>query len=508
MQYDAIVVGAGFAGLSAAVRLARDGARVLVLDARARLGGRATAFPDRETGELVDNGQHALMGCYRETFAFLRDIGAESHVRRQPELAVTTIERDGRVSRLRCPSLPSPLHLVAGVFGWSALGWRDKLAVLRMAGPLRAAQRELARQTRLKGRTTAAHLKVGTTEASQGAGVTEASHGAGATEAHLQVGTTTDATGGVSAFRRADASAAAGSDADTVAQWLDRHGQTARLRELLWDPLALAALNQPPEVAAASYFARVLAEMFGPDPAAAAIVLPTRPLHLMYAEPARAFLEQRGGQVRTGATARIALRDGGVAEVRVGDETWQAPAVICAVPWFALNDVLTGEVGPVRPVLDAARATEPSPIVTVNLWFDRVVMDEPFVGLPGRMMQWVFDKRAVFGTSASHLSLVSSGAADVLRWTNPQLIDAALDELRGALPSVRDAQVIRATVIREPRATFSLAPGQPPRPGTCTPVRGLYLAGDWIDTGLPATIESAVRSGHLAAEAARPTCNR
>ena len=459
MQYDAVVVGAGFAGLSAAVRLARDGARVLVLDARARLGGRATAFPDRETGELVDNGQHALMGCYRETFAFLRDIGAESHVHRQPELAVTTIERDGRVSRLRCPSLPSPLHLVAGVFGWSALGWRDRLAVLRMAGPLRQAQRELARQAHLKGRTTAA-------------------------------------------------SAAAGSDADTVAQWLDRHGQTARLRELLWDPLALAALNQPPEVAAASYFARVLAEMFGPDPTAAAIVLPTRPLHLMYAEPARVFLEQRGGQVRTGATARIELRDGGVAEVRVGDETWQAPAVICAVPWFALNDVLTGEVGPVRPVLDAARATEPSPIVTVNLWFDRVVMDEPFVGLPGRLMQWVFDKRAVFGTSASHLSLVSSGAADVLRWTNPQLIEAALDELRGALPRVRDAQVVRATVIREPRATFSLAPGQPPRPGTCTPVRGLYLAGDWIDTGLPATIESAVRSGHLAAEAARPTCNR
>ncbi len=451
MPYDAVVVGAGFAGLSAAVRLARDDARVLVLDARARLGGRATAFPDRETGELVDNGQHALMGCYRETFAFLRDIGAEDHVHRQPELAVTTIERDGRVSRLRCPSLPSPLHLVAGVFGWSALGWRDKLAVLRMAGPLRAAQRELARQAHLKGRTT---------------------------------------------------------DADTVAQWLDRHGQTARLRELLWDPLALAALNQPPEVAAASYFARVLAEMFGPDPTAAAIVLPTRPLHLMYAEPARTFIEARGGQVRTGATARIELRDGGVAEVRVGDETWQAPAVICAVPWFALNDVLTGEVGPVRPVLDAARATEPSPIVTVNLWFDRVVMDEPFVGLPGRMMQWVFDKRAVFGTSASHLSLVSSGAADVLRWTNPQLIEAALDDLRGALPRVRDAQVIRATVIREPRATFSLAPGQPSRPGTCTPVRGLYLAGDWIDTGLPATIESAVRSGHLAAEAARPTCNR
>src|SRR6476620_2310763 len=97
--YDAIVVGAGFAGLSAAVRLTRDGARVLVLEARGRLGGRATAFPDRETGELVDNGQHVLLGCYRDTWTFLRDINAESHVRIQPQLAVTMIDLEGRRTR-------------------------------------------------------------------------------------------------------------------------------------------------------------------------------------------------------------------------------------------------------------------------------------------------------------------------------------------------------------------------------------------------------------------------
>ena len=293
-----------------------------------------------------------------------------------------------------------------------------------------------------------------------------------------------------------------------MSEWLERCGQTPRLRELLWDTLALAALNQPPETAAADPFVRVLAEMFGPDPAAAAIVLPTAPLHLMYAEPARAFIEQRGGRVRTGATARIRLDEGAVTSVLSGGETWTAPAVIAAVPWFTLRDVFEGDTAPMAPVLAAAAATAASPIVTVNLWFDRVVMDEPFVGLPGRMMQWVFDKRAVFGESASHLSLVSSGAADVLRWTNPQLIDAALDEVRGALPRARDAQVVRATVIREPRATFSLAPGQPARPGVQTPVRGLFLAGDWIGTRLPATIEAAVRSGHLAAEAALPTCVR
>ena len=111
-------------------------------------------------------------------------------------------------------------------------------------------------------------------------------------------------------------------------------------------------------------------------------------------------------------------------------------------------------------------------------------------------MQWVFDKRAVFGGSASHLSLVSSGASPLVGRANAELVRMAHDELTDALPAAQGAPVARATVIREPRATFSLAPGQPARPETRTPVRGLYLAGDWIDTGLPATIESAVRSGH------------
>src|SRR3989338_1817771 len=102
--YDALVIGGGFAGLSAAVRLSHRGARVLVLEARARLGGRATAFPDRETGERVDNGQHVLVGCYTETFAFLREIGALGHVQTTPQLAVTMIDRSGRRSRLECAS--------------------------------------------------------------------------------------------------------------------------------------------------------------------------------------------------------------------------------------------------------------------------------------------------------------------------------------------------------------------------------------------------------------------
>jgi uncharacterized protein with NAD-binding domain and iron-sulfur cluster len=115
-------------------------------------------------------------------------------------------------------------------------------------------------------------------------------------------------------------------------------------------------------------------------------------------------------------------------------------------------------------------------------------------------MQWVFDKRLVFGDDASHLSLVSSGADRMVARTNEELIQLAHRELFEAMPDVRTASLLRATVVREPRATFSLAAGQPARPGTETGIRGFYLAGDWIDTGLPGTIESAVRSGHRAAD--------
>jgi squalene-associated FAD-dependent desaturase len=445
LNHDVIVIGAGFAGLSAASRLAERGARVLVLEARSRLGGRATAFEDRETGELVDNGQHVLLGCYRETFSFLSAIGALDGVHVQPRLAVTMIDRAGQISRLECPALPAPLHLVGGVLDWDALPWSDRFAILRMRIPLRLARREL----------------------DPGAKTIAASPG------------------------------------ETAENWLIRNGQTARLREMLWDPLALAALNQPPSQAAAPVFARVLAEMFGRDPKASAIALPTRPLHLMYAEPAREFIERHGGSVRTGVPATIRIERGAVSSVASGAEQWTAGAVIAAVPWFAFSDLFQGDASALARTQQLCRAMAASPIVTVNLWFDRPVIEESFIGLPGRAMQWVFDKSAVFGGSATHLSLVSSGASALVEQSNPELIDTAHRELLEALPRVRAARLLRATVIREPRATFSLAPGQPERPPTETPVRGLYLAGDWIATGLPATIESAVMSGHRAADLVR-----
>ena len=223
----------------------------------------------------------------------------------------------------------------------------------------------------------------------------------------------------------------------------------------------------------------------------------------------RSYLEHTGGSVWSGLSAMVMCAsslaegkggDSGVV-VRTRNEKMTAPAVVCAVPWYALPDTLIEPTKGLAPVIYSARHTDASPIVTVNLWFDRVVTEQPFVGLPGRAFQWVFDKGLVIGAEASHLSLVSSGAEAIVAHSNQQLIDRAVEEITAALPSTREARIIRAVVVREKRATFSVAPGQPPRPSMQTDVPGLLLAGDWIDTGLPATIEGAVMSGHAAAEA-------
>ena len=441
MTADVVVIGGGFAGLSAAARLAAEGRKVIVVESSPRLGGRASTFEDRDTGERVDNGQHVLFGCYRETYKFLRLIGAESLAPLDPALAVTMIDGDGNARTLSCPPLPAPWHLIAGVLKWNAVPIRDRLSVFRVASALRT------------------------------------SHPAPRTP-HSALSL-------------------------SVSDWLRAHGQSSNLCRWLWNPLAFAALNQSPESASAAPFVRVLSEMFGPRPEDSAVGLPAVPLDEMYALPAARFVEARGGAVLTGAPARISVdRSGRIAGVRAGERSIAAATVISAVPWHAFPALWEdGCPFELMPFCAGAEAMRSSPIVTVNLWLDRPVMKDRFVGLVDGPMHWVFDK-------GRRLSSVSSGASTLAAMSNEQIAATAIDQLGRSLPDIRARRIERTLVVKERRATFSLAPGEPARPGTITPLPGLFLAGDWIDTGLPATIESAVVSGHLAADAVMDAARR
>src|SRR5262249_46333556 len=187
-------------------------------------------------------------------------------------------DRSGRRFVLTCPNWPAPLHLLGGIFGWRALPWREKLATLRLAPDLRR-ERSLA--------------------------------------------------------------PALWPEVETVAGWLDRRGQRGRIREWLWEPLAVAALNQAPDEAAAAPFRRVLQLMFAGSRTDASLAFPLRPLHEMYAQPARRFIEHHGGTVTLNALARVKIENGRVAGLDVRGEPIAATDVIAAVPWFALDSLLT-----------------------------------------------------------------------------------------------------------------------------------------------------------------------
>jgi len=433
MAVDAIVIGGGFAGFSAATALVEHGAKVLVLEARPGLGGRATAFTDPETGERVDNGQHILMGCYTDTLAFLDRIGAGDRVKWQTGLKLSMIDRQGQHSVLSLPALPPPLNFLAGILSWDALSWAERFSVLKIGGRLRSPKN--------------------------------------------------------------------GPINLSVHDWLLKNGQAPRLLELFWEPLALAALNQSIDQAEATTFLRVLERVFGPDPSASALVLPAVPLDQLYAEPARAWLTGRGSEVRVNSPAKVLIDGCRIRGVRVRDQVIEAPLVIPTVPWHAFHALFDEAPPELAQTIRHATALASLPIVNVNLWFDRTVMHEPLVGLPGRNFQWVFDRRALIGGDVSHIAMTSSGAESIVARTNDELTAMALSEIRQALPSARSAMLKKSVAVREKRSTFSLAPDAPPRPQTRTAIDGLLLAGDWIDTGLPATIESAVISGRLAAEA-------
>ncbi len=442
------MIGAGVAGVAAAVRLASGGAKVVIVEQAPRLGGRASSFVDKESGDRLDNGQHVLFGCYHDTYSLLRQIGTAGDAPLQTSLALTIAGGpDGRGHVLSCPDLPSPWHLLLGLLMWDAVPLADRLSVRHLSHVLKSARRD----------------------------------GPAATAA------------------RVDRSL-------TVSAWLAAERQTPQMRRWLWDPLVFAALNQSPDVAAARPFVRVLAEMFGPRPEDSAIGLPRVPLEDLIAAPAVRLVESLGGTLMLKRAAKISMNGDRIAHVRVGDTIIRAASVISAVPWHAFPALWEENCpAPIAEIEANAAAMKSSPIVSVNLWFDRDVMDRAgsFAGLSDGTMHWFFAREST--NTGTHVAAVASGAVDILRLENDDVIARAEADARRALPGTRGATLRRALVVREPRATFSLAPDAPPRPATISPLPGFLIAGDWTDTGLPATIEGAVQSGFRAAAAAAST---
>ena len=286
-------------------------------------------------------------------------------------------------------------------------------------------------------------------------------------------------------------------DERTFTDWLSEHGQSPNAIASLWNLIALPTLNLPADEASLAGAVRVFRTGLLDSNDACDIGIPAVPFVQLHAEPAVEAIEQAGGTVLTSAPVRSVtarhrvVHDGG---------TDDAEAVILAVP----HDAVAAVAPPGLVDLDALEALGTSPIVNVHVHYDRRVLDEPLAAAIDANVQWIFDRTEAAGAREGQVVAVSlSHAVDEIGASVDEVSSRCLPALQRLLPRARDAQVLDLAVTHEPRATFRAAPGtRKLRPGTRTGLDGIYLAGAWTDTGWPATMEGAVRSGIAAARAA------
>jgi len=289
---------------------------------------------------------------------------------------------------------------------------------------------------------------------------------------------------------------------ESVRAWLGRRGQSECLQHNFWDLLCIAAMNEDPLIASAQVFERVLQRALFSSPADSRLGIARVGLSEVYTAAAAAYIEARGGSVELGrGVKRLLIAEGACRGVDLGaDGEIEAACVISALPWHQLAVVLPNEGLRNDQFFAGALALRPAPIISINLWFDAPVTDLDFAGLRGTTIQWLFNKSRILTTNDRYVSLVLSAAREHISRSKEELVAISLLELGEMLPMARRAKLVHSLVIKERFATFSPSPeAEPLRPSARTPIRGLFLAGDWTATGLPATIEGAVQSGYTAA---------
>ncbi len=440
------MIGGGLAGLSSAVALAEAGFRVRLLEKRPHLGGRAASYV-LPGGEHVDNCQHVTLWCCTNLEDFYRRVGAANQIRFFDRLLFAA--PDGRRGSIASVALPPPLHMAPSFVLFPLFGWADKRAIAQ-------ALLAIAR----------------------------------------------------SGGRPADLSTAVAGENVTMLAWLQKHRQTSRAIRRFWEVILVSALDEELDRIDARYGIDVFWKAFLSTRGGYRVGIPRVPLGELY-EGCRKALAQQGGEVQLRAGVRgFLIADGRVDGVEREDGSVEtADYYLAAVPHDILPELLPAEIVESEPVFSNLRNLRTSPITGVHLWFDRAVMSEPFLTLLDTTTQWVFNKTQLYGDGKNdgggqYLQLVISASYSLASRSRQEIIALCLEELRDVLPAIREATLVKGTVVKEMSATFSPAPGSDRwRPAQKSPLSGLFLAGDWTLTGWPSTMEGAVRSGYLAAEA-------
>jgi squalene-associated FAD-dependent desaturase len=432
------IAGGGLAGLAAGCALAEAGFRVSLFERRPYLGGRASSYQHPGTGEVVDNCQHVLLGCCTNLLDFYRRAGVEDKIRWYEKL--TFLEPGGRASEIAPSALPAPLHTAWSFLRADCLNLRDKVGISRAMAAL--------------------------------APSTPADRG------------------------------------ESFLDWLKRHGQTDQAIERFWKTILVSALNEDLDQLSVPYAAQVVRESFLKSAAAGRMGIPTVPLTELYGT-AGDYIRARGGDIQLRAGVESFRDEGSGVTLTANGQEQKFDYLVSAVPFDVLNRMLpdTPEAEPLAAELGQFST---SPITGIHLWFDRQISDLDHAVLLDRTIQWMFHKsrliqareKSAQANGGSYVELVVSCSRSLVEKSKAEIVDLAVKEAQEFFPGARDAKLLKSTVIKEVHATYSPRPGiDKYRPKSATVWPRVFLAGDWTATGWPATMEGAVRSGYLAAEA-------
>lgn len=432
------ILGAGVAGISCALKLVQSGFETVLIEASPAIGGRMRSFRDKKFGEILDNGQHLFAGAYESFFALLKFFGTYDILEFQRNMRVPFFFPGGEKKILNTGLLPGKAGVAAGIMSLKGVGALEKIAALNFARKI------VSGRARIAGKTVLALLA--------------------------------------------------------------EHGQNGAICETFWEPIVLATLNCPGEKASAEVFARVLRKAFFGGEQSAKLAFSKAAFSELLAPFEKKFEKMGGRLILSNSARKIEISQNRIVKVKLRNGSIENPAaVVACLPPDRLNALLPDAANLAKMKSDLQKFKF-STIVSAYLKFDRKFADESFGALMRARTHWFFDmseiRRDLVKGGDRIISITTSAAESFNDISQKELLDIHIEDLRGAFPAANKARLLNWKIIRDRRATALIdAETHSIRPKSETPLENLFIAGDWTDTGLPATLESAAQSGETAAKA-------